>query len=69
MTNGDLHDDRLMTREAAQILGVHRSTLLRWVKHGEIRALDRDPRQTGALKFSRTEIQRLAAARQTAKAS
>ena len=49
--------------EAAEILGVDRATLNRWVTSGLVHATAQLPGRTGARMFSRTYIESLTAAR------
>jgi excisionase family DNA binding protein len=48
--------DLIGTVEAAEILGVERSTLSRWVKEGEIEPAMRLPGKVGAYLFRRAYI-------------
>ena len=50
----------LATIEAAQIIGVERSTLSRWVSAGRIKVAHRLPGKNGAVLFARSEVERVA---------
>ena len=60
--------DLIGSAEACRILGVHVSTLTRWVATGEVKAAHKLPSKNGAYLFARAEIERKAAglAEQTA---
>ena len=47
--------------EAAELLGVDRATLNRWVTSGRVQPAAQLPGRTGARMFSRTSIESLAA--------
>ena len=49
------------TTEAAQLLGVDKTTLTRWVAAGRIHVAARLPKTNGALLFHRDDIEALAA--------
>jgi excisionase family DNA binding protein len=51
----------LATVEAAERLGIERSTLSRWVKEGRIHIAMRLPGDTGAMLFDPAEVDRVAA--------
>ena len=53
--------DLIGTAEAAQIIGVERSTITRWVDAGRITVAHKLPGRTGATLFHRGEVQRVAA--------
>lgn len=50
-------DDLIPTVEAAQILGVERSTLTRWAESGKIQVAQQLPGATGARLFRRADIE------------
>lgn len=50
----------LTTRDAAERLDVHESTIHRWVRSGRLTIADRGPGETGALLFDPAEIDRAA---------
>ena len=52
-----MSDDTLSTQEAAELLGVSRSTLLRWFRQGRIRAVGRD--RNGWRLISRADLERI----------
>ncbi len=54
----------LSTVEAAEIIGVERSTLSRWIASGRIRPAHKLPGATGAHLFERREVERVAAEHQ-----
>ena len=54
--------DLLATIEAAEVIGVERSTLSRWVASGRISIAHRLPGRNGAVLFARSEVERVAAA-------
>lgn len=64
-----MHDDPSMpdietllgTVEAAEMIGVERSTLTRWVASGRILPIRKLPGRNGAVLFDRTEVERVAA--------
>ena len=51
--------DLLATIEAAQEIGVERSTLSRWVASGRIAVAHRLPGRNGAVLFDRAEVERV----------
>jgi predicted site-specific integrase-resolvase len=53
--------DLIGSAEACQILGIHGSTLGRWVKAGRIAPVTQLPGANGAMLFSRSDVLRLAA--------
>lgn len=53
--------DLIPTVEAAELLGVKRSTLTRWVQSGRLDEAMKLPGETGARLFRRSDIDRLAA--------
>ena len=54
------HDDLIGGSEAAQLLGVHRSTLGRWTQAGRISPVIQLPGRNGVVLYRRTEIEALA---------
>jgi predicted site-specific integrase-resolvase len=46
--------------EAAEIIGVHRATILRWAASGKLTVIYRGRGPNGAAAFSRSQVQRLA---------
>ena len=62
MANPSAGLDLLGSAEAAQLLGVHRATLTRWVTSGRITPAQKMPGDTGALLFERAEVERVRAA-------
>lgn len=52
-----MSDDVLSTQEAAELLGVSRSTLLRWFRQGRIRAVGRD--RNGWRQILRSDLERI----------
>lgn len=60
-------DDLIGAAEAAEVIGIDRSTLTRWVAAEKITPALRMPGQSGAMLFRRAEVQALAA--EMAKAS
>lgn len=54
--------DLLGTVEAADLIGVERSTLSRWMATGRIAAAMKLPGRNGAVLFERSEVDRVAAA-------
>ena len=61
--------DLLATTEAAALIGVERSTLSRWAAAGRISIAHQLPGRNGAILFTRSEVERVAAEWQTEKAS
>lgn len=62
-----LDQDRLVSSdEASQLLGIDRSTLLRWVRQGKIPAAEKWKGRTGGYRFAYAVIARLAAERRSA---
>jgi excisionase family DNA binding protein len=60
-------NDRLISsNQASQMLGIDRSTLLRWVRQGKIAAADKWEGRTGGYRFAYAEVARRAAKRRTA---
>lgn len=57
-----MHKNRHLigSAEAAEIVGVDRSTFTRWVNRGEVCPAVELPGKTGARLFDRAEIERLA---------
>ncbi|MDP9222276.1 MAG: helix-turn-helix domain-containing protein [Actinomycetota bacterium] len=53
--------DYIGSAEACTILGVHGSTLGRWVKAGRITPVTQLPGANGAMLFARADVLRLAA--------
>jgi excisionase family DNA binding protein len=53
--------DLIGSAEACQILGIHGSTLGRWVKAGRITPVTQLPGTNGAMLFARADVERLAA--------
>jgi excisionase family DNA binding protein len=54
-------DDRLISsREACELLGIDRATLIRWVQRGKIAAAHKSPGSNGAYLFSYAMVARLA---------
>lgn len=53
--------DLLATIEAAEIIGVERSTLSRWVALGRMTVAHQLPGKNGAVLFERAEVERVAA--------
>jgi predicted site-specific integrase-resolvase len=53
--------DLIGSAEACQILGIHGSTLGRWVKIGRITPVTQLPGTNGAMVFARVDVLRLAA--------
>lgn len=52
-----MSDEVLSTQEAAELLGVSRSTLLRWFRQGRIRAVGRD--RNGWRQIHRSDLERI----------
>lgn len=52
-----MSEEVLSTQEAAELLGVSRSTLLRWFRQGRIRAVGRD--RNGWRQIHRTDLERI----------
>ncbi len=61
--------DLIGTTEAAEVIGIERSTISRWVKDGALNPAHRMTGQTGAFLFHRSEVERVAAEYQSRKAS
>ncbi len=55
------HRDLIGSAEACSILGIHGSTLGRWVKAGRIAPVHQNPGANGAMLFDRADVERLAA--------
>lgn len=53
------HKPPLTSQEAADELGIDRSTLTRWVAAGEITPIKKLPGSRGAFLFSTQEVQRI----------
>lgn len=53
------NDDLLATVEAAQVIGVERSTLSRWIDSGRITPAHKLPGVNGAHLFRRSEVERV----------
>lgn len=54
-------DEPLMgAEEAADVLGVHRATVLRWVAAGKLSVIHRGRGPNGAVVLSRREVERIA---------
>jgi excisionase family DNA binding protein len=53
--------DEVWTAEAAQLLGVSQSTVLRMVARGTLTPSHKAPGKRGAFAFNRTEVERAAA--------
>lgn len=53
-------NDLLGTVEAAEVIGVERSTLSRWIDSGRISYLRKLPGKNGAVLFARDEVERVA---------
>lgn len=53
--------DLIATVDAADLLGIERSTLSRWVASGRIVPAMKLPGQTGSMLFDRSDVERLAA--------
>ncbi len=53
--------DLIGTTEAVRILGVHPSTITRWVKANKLAAAGKLPGANGALLFNRADVEALAA--------
>jgi excisionase family DNA binding protein len=51
--------DLLATIEAAEVIGVERSTLSRWAESGRITVAHRLPGKNGAVLFDRAEVERV----------
>ena len=49
------------TAEAAEVIGVERSTLTRWVQLGRMTAAHKLPGRNGVVLFDRAEVDRVAA--------
>lgn len=54
------HGELIGTAEAADILGVDRSTITRWIRSGRLAPRLQLAGRTGALLFSRTDVEALA---------
>ncbi len=48
------------TAEAAEVIGVDRSTLSHWIAKGRIAPAQKLPGKTGVLLFDRSEVERVA---------
>lgn len=57
-------DELIGTVEAAELLGVERSTLTRWVQLGRIAEATKLPGSRGARLFRRSDVEALAADRE-----
>lgn len=57
---GAMPTDLLATVEAAEIIGVERSTLSRWAASGRIKVAHQLPGRNGAVLFARSEVERVA---------
>jgi len=56
------NDDRLISsKEACELLGIDRATLIRWVHRGKLAAAHKLPGSNGAYLFSYSTVARLAA--------
>lgn len=53
-------DQLLGSAEAARCIGVERSTLTRWIATGRITPAHKMPGRTGAVLFTRDEVERVA---------
>lgn len=52
-------NDLLGTVEAAEVIGVERSTLSRWIASGRIETAHKLPGRTGVMLFDRREVERV----------
>ena len=50
--------DLLSTTQAAEVIGIERSTISRWVQQGLLEPAMKLPSQTGAFLFATTEVER-----------
>ena len=57
------HMHLVTAAEAAELVGVDRSTIARWVAAGRLTAAHKNPGATGARLFDRAEVEALAADR------
>jgi len=62
----DLEDTHVGTVAACDLLGIDRSTLVRWVQSGRITAALKMPGATGSYLFERAEVERIVAEREEA---
>jgi excisionase family DNA binding protein len=53
--------DLLGSREAAEMLGIDRATLVRWIEGGKIVPLQKLPGKTGSYLFRREDVESLVA--------
>lgn len=51
--------DLIGTAQAAEVIGVDRSTLSHWIAKGRISPVQKLPGKTGALLFARSEVERV----------
>ena len=58
--SGLMFEDWVSASDAADILGVDRSTLNEWARDGKITPLAKLPGRTGARIYARAEVERLA---------
>jgi len=62
-----VRSDRLIgSKEAAQMLGIDRSTLIRWIRQGKIAPADKWEGHTGPYQFAYADVARLVAERRRA---
>lgn len=57
----DSNDDLIGGSQAAQILGVHRSTLSRWTQSGRITPVVQLPGRNGVVLYRRIDVEALSA--------
>lgn len=55
----DIEDTTLTSATACSVLGVDRSTLVRWVQAGRIRPVFKFPGSNGAYLFERADVEQL----------
>lgn len=60
------HQDLITSADVAQKIGVHVTTVARWVAAGSLRPAMKLPGETGAYLFDRAEVEQLASERASA---
>ncbi|SDF98493.1 DNA binding domain-containing protein, excisionase family [Cellulosimicrobium cellulans] len=65
----NIRREYITAAEAADLLGVDRRSVVRFIDNGDLTALDKLPGRTGAYLFNREDVERFAEARSKANAS
>lgn len=65
----NIRREYITAAEAADLLGVDRRSVVRFIDNGDLTALDKLPGRTGAYLFNREDVERFAETRSKANAS